>query len=219
MANKQLVLDLPNRTARGRDDFLVAPCNEEAIALVDGWAEWAFPVCAIWGPRGCGKTHLAHVWSASSDAAYVLGTELETDKLEPLLQHKCIVVDDADQVPEEEALFHLYNSIKNAGGGLLLTGERAPNHWDVSLPDLRSRLGAVIAVELKAPDEMVIQGLLVKMFNDRQIDIDPKLVTFLCVRLERSFDVVADVVKRLDQAALAEKAPITVPFARKVLDL
>ena len=34
---EQLALDLPHRTAFGRDAFLVAACNADAVAWVDRW--------------------------------------------------------------------------------------------------------------------------------------------------------------------------------------
>ncbi len=62
----QLALDFGHRPALGREDFLVAPCNEDAVAWVDRWPDWPGPALVIHGPAGCGKTHLAQVWRRRS---------------------------------------------------------------------------------------------------------------------------------------------------------
>ena len=64
----QLILDLGHRPALGREDFLVAPANQTAVAWIDRWPDWPGPVLALSGPPGCGKSHLLQVWRAMSGA-------------------------------------------------------------------------------------------------------------------------------------------------------
>ena len=59
---------------------------------------------------------------------------------------------------------------------------------------------------------------MVKQFADRQLRVDPDVLTFLLARMERSFAATSRLVAALDQAALAEKRRITVPLARRVLE-
>ena len=51
----QLALTLPRLDASGRDDFMVAPSNATAVALVDGWPDWPDRRLALVGPEGAGK--------------------------------------------------------------------------------------------------------------------------------------------------------------------
>ena len=48
-----------------------------------------------------------------------------------------------------------------------------------------------------------MQAVLVKLFADRQLRVDPDLVTYLAARLDRSFAAAAAAVDALDRAALA----------------
>ncbi len=48
----QLPLELELRPALGRDDFLVAPSNEVAVAWIDRWPDWPGPALALYGPPG-----------------------------------------------------------------------------------------------------------------------------------------------------------------------
>jgi DnaA regulatory inactivator Hda len=223
-AARQLLLDLTPRPALGREDFLVAPCNRIAALWIDRWPDWPAPGLALYGPPGCGKSHLAAVWQAASGALALDPAELSARATPELLgKATACVLDRADQVLSddpvaERALLHLFNVLMERGGFLLLAGRRAPAQWPVGLPDLRSRLAMVQAAELGAPDDRLIEALLVKHFADRQLRVGPEVVRFLLARMERSFTAAQDLVAAIDQSALAAHREITVPLARAVLE-
>ena len=213
----QLPLDLGHRPALGRADFLVAPSNAEAVAWLDRWPLWPAPALALYGPKGSGKTHLAHVFAARAGARFIDPATLATERVPTLLgEARAAIVDDA-AAAAAEPLLHLYNVLAERQGHLLLAAREPPAHWAIALPDLRSRLLACPAVALSPPDEALIGALLVKLFADRQLAVGDDVVTYLTLRLERSFDAVLQAVATLDQAALAERRRITVPLARRVL--
>lgn len=219
----QLPLDLGHRPALGGEDFLIGAGNAEAVAWLDRWPQWPAPALALYGPPGCGKTHLAHVWRARTGAPLVTPATLDLTALPALIgTARAVAVDDADAAagnPEaERALFHLYNLAAQAGGHLLLVATTAPAHWPLSLADLRSRLSAAPAVAVGAPDDHLLAALLVKLFIDRQLHPGPEVVHYLTGRMERSADAARRLVAALDAAALAAHRPITVPLAREILD-
>ena len=216
---RQMLLDLGHRAALGREDFLVAPSNRDAVAWLDLWPNWPAPAIAIYGPEACGKTHLAEVWRARSNAR-VLTTADIADRDAPALLAgaTAVVIEHADGVRDERAFLHLFNYLAGQGGSLLLTAATPPAQWTVRLPDLRSRLAALPAIAVGAPDDALIEAVMVKQFSDRQIRVAPDVVAYLVTRVERSLATVRQVVAALDAAALAERRPITVPLARQVLD-
>ena len=215
----QLALDFGHRAALGADDFLVAEPNREAVLWIDRWPDWPAPALAIYGPPGCGKTHLAHVWRARSGAPMLAPDTIAGRAPAELLgDGRCAAVDGADAAaPDERALLHLYNVAAERGGHLLLTGRAPPARWPIGLADLRSRLSAAPAVAVGEPDDALIGAILVKLFGDRQLRVDGGVVTFLLARIERSFDAARRIVAALDAAALAARRDITVPLARDVL--
>lgn len=217
MTSKQLVFDLSLKPAYGRENFLVAPSNQEAEALVSRWPEWPTHVLCLMGPTGSGKTHLAHVWQEMSGALYLKGKDLINRDLKELLVRQAVILEDADEGVNEVALFHLFNALGREGGHLLLTAKSAPANWKLALPDLRSRLNTATLAELSAPDDTLLAALMVKQFQDRQIQIDPKVITFLINRIERSFESVVEVVNALDKAALEERGRISMPLVKRVL--
>ena len=222
MTAGQLTLDLGHRPALGMDDFLVTSCNREAVAWIDRWPDWPGPALAIHGPPGCGKTHLAHVFRARSAAKLIAPEALGRTEPDGLLgEARVCMLDDAGRVAGgsvgERALLHLYNVVAERQGHLLLAARKPPGRWPVGLPDLRSRLAAMPAVSVGAPDDALIGALLVKLFADRQLRVGQDVVAFLLTRMERSFDAARRMVAAIDETALAERRNITVPLVRDVL--
>lgn len=215
----QLILDLGHRAAYGREDFLVAPSNAEAVLWLDGWPDWPAPALTLHGPAGCGKSHLAQVWRKRSGALLLARESLVVEGLgERLGTGRSAIVEDAERGVDEEALLHLHNMLAEAGGQLLLTAREPPARWRLTLADLRSRLLAAPAVAVEAPDDALLSALLVKLFADRQLRVSAELIAFLVPRMERSFAGAARLVAGLDAAALAAQRPLTLPLARAVLE-
>lgn len=220
---RQIPLDLGHRSAMGEDDFMVAPGNQDAVAWLDAWPEWPAPALLLFGPPGCGKSHLAQIWRARARANLLSVDDLRDEAGLPDLLHptRTAVLDAAQGVAGdpglERALFHLYNLARDMGGHLLLLAEHAPVNWVIRLPDLRSRLLAAPAVGMAAPDDALLMAVLVKLFADRQIRVGEDVIDWLLTRTERSFANARRVVATLDHAALAAKKPITVRFCRRVL--
>jgi chromosomal replication initiation ATPase DnaA len=121
-----------------------------------------------------------------------------------------VVLEDADRgaIPET-ALFHLINHLRATGGHCLITSRLWPNTWQVELPDLASRLRAAQLVELSEPDDDLLRQVIVKLFADRQIAIDPGVVDYLVTRMERSLDAAGRLVAEMDHEALARGARLT----------
>ena len=221
MKPRQLPLGFPQRPALGGEDFLVAPSNADAVAWLDRWPDWQQPALVIHGPPGCGKTHLSHVFRAMCGAAAVGANELTSaDPVTVAGSAAAVVVDDAEAIIDashERPLLHLYNVLKESGRHLLLTAVRPPMQWRIRLPDLASRLNASVSVAIRAPDEALIQAVLVKLFADRQLKVEADVIAYVLPRMERSFAAVGELVAALDAEALAHRRNITIPLAAGVL--
>lgn len=222
-ALEQIPLDLGHRTALGRNDFLVAPNNHDAVAWIDLWPEWPAPCLILYGPVASGKTHLGAVWAETSSAVCVKASSINEDVIRDIadMNHH-VIIEDADtligDIKGEKGLFHLYNIFKEEGRSILLTLREPPVRRSFALPDLASRLRAAPSVAIREPDEQLLSALLVKLFNDRQIRISTEVLHYILPRIERSFEAVRNLVEEADRRAMIEKRNIAIPLIREIIN-
>jgi chromosomal replication initiation ATPase DnaA len=215
---RQLALALDHAESFAREDFLSGPCNAAALALIDRWPDWPGQTVVMVGPEGSGKSHLAAIWAGAAGARFLAARSLAAALLPGALATGALVVEDiaAGQL-DERALFHLLNLAREEGAFLLLTARSAPAGWKLAIPDLASRLKALPVVALTAPDDVLLRGVLVKLFADRQLTVDESLVGFLVKRIERSIAAARAVVAELDGEAMRQQRPLSRALAAEVL--
>ncbi len=212
---KQIPLELPHKPSFDMADFIVSASNDAAFAVVDSWPDWPHHAIALVGPAASGKTHLANAWAKRASAVEVSAA----DEIKALPAGSNVLVDGADAADRnDDTLFHLFNWTKETGGHLLLTGRTAPNLWDAKLPDLRSRLATLPVAEISEPDDHLLMVLLVKLFADRQLQVDLAVVDYIIRRIERSFTAAKELVDAIDRDALADKRKITKALAKACLE-
>lgn len=208
----QMRLPLQSDQPEGAAGFVVSDCNRAAVEALDGWPNLIGGVMAICGPAGCGKSRLGQVWAERVGAVALHGAEAAL--IDPLeLEGRPVLLDRAMDV-DDETLFHLINLTQATGGALLLISRPAPSAWEVDLPDLRSRLAAVISVPMEAPDDTVLAAMLEARFAERGIRPARDVIPYLLRRIDRSAAAAADVVERLD----ALHRPVTRALARAVVE-
>lgn len=222
----QIPLALEHRPALGRSAFLVSPANAAAVAALEGWRGWPDRRMALAGPARSGKTHLAHVWMQETGAALFAAHDLDDPAADRLARQGRVVIEDADALGAldpgrrrvaEKALFHLWNLAAAGGCWLLVTGREAPGRWGVEMPDLRSRLAALPVARLSPPDDTLLAAVMVKLFEDRQVQVGPGVIQYLAQRIERSFEGAEAAVAGLDRLSLARKRPVTRVLAAELL--
>src|ERR1700681_1622758 len=215
---RQLALALEHAESFAREDFMRSPCNATALALIDQWPDWGGETVVLVGPEGSGKSHLAAIWAAAAGARFLAARALATALLPKALTTGALVVEDvaAGQF-DERALFHLLNLAREERAFVLLTARTAPAGWTLAVLDLASRLKALPVVALTTPDDVLLRGVLVKLFADRQVAVDESLVGFLIKRIERSIAAARAVVAELDREAMRQQRPLTRALAAELL--
>jgi chromosomal replication initiation ATPase DnaA len=217
-APRQLVLDLAHRQALGAEDFLVSRSNSAAVELIDRWPDWPHPASVVIGTQGSGKTHLAHVWQLRCSAGLVAASAMTDATVAALADGGALVVEDLDRgIAEEQALFHLLNRAGESKLAVLLTSRVAPGDLEFAIPDLRSRMRALPFVEVQPPDEALLKSVLVKLFADRQLTVEPPVIEYLSLRMERSMEAANRLVDTIDRLALAMHRKVTKPLAAEAL--
>ncbi|HEY6816574.1 MAG TPA: ATPase, partial [Croceibacterium sp.] len=124
-------------------------------------------------------------------------------------------VDDAHRLPETD-LFHRWNRAQEGGTALLLVGGEPP--WQIVLPDLRSRLGAALQLEIGAPDDAMAEDLLHALAEQRGLPLGADAATYLGPRAGRAFADLEKLVAAIDRISLERKVPATHSIWRAALE-
>jgi chromosomal replication initiation ATPase DnaA len=215
---RQLAFEFESSPRYGDDDFLVAPSNESAFAMIRSWPDWPDPVLVLEGGAGAGKSHLAAIWARRSRAVVAPPEAIRADAALGGFYGRNILVDDADRTTDARGLFHLFNLVQESSASMLLTASAPPERWGVKLPDLLSRLRRAPRVRIEPPDDELIRAVLVKLFVDRQLAVDAQVIDYIAQRIDRSLDAARALVRSLDEAALAEGRRINRALAGRLLE-
>jgi DnaA-homolog protein len=214
---------------RQRFEHFYAGANAAAVAAVQALAlEAGAPWLYLSGTSGSGKSHLL---LAACQAAHEAGCTVQYLPLKTLRDHavairgvagsRFIALDNLDVLAgdreAEHAVFDLYNRARAEGTALIFAAEAVPTQLPLTLPDLRSRLGACTQFALKPLDDVERREVLKNQAASRGIELDDTVLDWLFARYARDLGALLDLLDRLDQASLAAQRRVTVPFLRAFL--
>ncbi len=225
---KQLPLDFETHNYMGRDDFMVSACNREAYMLLESWPQWVGSGAVIYGPKGCGKSHLAQMFADKVrryDAlplrvSVIDARTVNMRNIKSLSQnHEVLIVENLRPENNNEALFHLFNLFNVPNRWILFTAEKAPAQMKFALKDLQTRLNMLPCAAIAEPDDMMLQMLIVKLFNDRQLQITPEILQYIVNYAPRSFAYTEELVAEIDKISLACQSSVTYTVVRQAMEI
>ena len=215
---RQLPLDLGHEPSHAEDDFLVGDGNRLAYSRIAAWPHWPDGVTLLIGPAASGKSHLARIFADRSDALTV--SPLTIGAVASVPGKRAVVVEDVDRLDyDEHDLFHLLNQAMRGERTLLLSAREDVAHWPLRTDDVRSRVRRAPVFHLEVSDDIELSQMFVKLFGDRQIKVDPKVIGYVVPRMERSPEEAAALVDLMDRLALAKGSAITRTIASEALAL
>lgn len=224
---KQLPLQFETRNDMGRDDFMVSKCNREAYLMIETWPNWLGSGLFIYGPKGCGKSHLAHLFidkvrafsEKPINAKIVAASSVHSRNVKRLVQENSVlVIENVEPKNDNEALFHLFNLFNTPDRYMLWTAETAPSQMKFPLKDLYTRLKMLPCVKISEPDDVMLQMLIVKLFDDRQIKISPEILSYIINNAPRSFAYIEALVEEIDKISLAYQAAVNYTIIKQAMD-
>lgn len=135
-------------------------------------------------------------------------------------ENKNLVIENLTVKADNEALFHLFNIYQNEPERYMLwTARIAPHRMRFGLKDLQSRLNMLPSIAIKEPDDMMLQTLIVKLFNDRQLLISPEILEYILLNTRRSFAYVERLVEEIDAVSLAYQTAVDYFTVKKALEI
>ena len=212
----QLQLDLGHRPSHDEQDFLVGDGNRLAFLHLAGWPNWPGPLTLLVGPPKSGKSHLARIWAARAEAEAPAPAEIES--LAGRGGDKPLLVEDVDRPGyDETALFHLVNQSMRDGRALLMTARESVANWPYATEDLKSRARLATLLLVTPAGDTELSQMLIKLFNDRQIAVDPRVIGYVASRMERSPAEAVALAELMDRLALARGTAVSRSVAAEAL--
>lgn len=213
---RQLPFEWGHEPSHHEDDFIEGDGNRLALAHIRAFPNWPGPLTLIEGPAKSGKSHLARIWADRAGARMAVAGELE--ELAGEGGRAALVLDDVDRVGyDEDALFHLLNQAMRDGRPMLMTAREAVANWPFETDDLKSRARLAAHFTVAVTDDIQLSQMFVKLFGDRQVTVDPKIISYLVARMERSPEEAVALADLVDRIALSRGTAITRSVAAAAL--
>lgn len=187
------------------------------------------PFIYLWGGRGSGKTHLlqaaCHAVSEEGKSAVYLPmgelSAMSPQVLEGMEQMALVGIDELDaiigNIHWEQALFHLYNRVRDSGKRLVVAGQSSPASLGLSLPDLVSRLTWGPVYQLQLLDDEGKAAALRQRAVQRGMEMSPEVASYLLSHAPRDMHALFALLDELDEVSLAAQRRLTIPFVRELV--
>ncbi|OUC04286.1 MULTISPECIES: P-loop NTPase family protein [Ehrlichia] len=174
----------------------------------------------LYGKSGSGKTHLAHIWQKLKNAMfidqYLINTKNDIGNI--ISNSNAFIIEDIDNIDNELSILHYYNYIKENKKLLLMTCSIAPKLLNYHIKDLKSRILHTMSAKLANPDEELLKIMLIKLFTDKQIHIELKVINYILNNTERSFQNLSNIVKCIVRDLPHYNNGVTIPFVKSIIE-
>jgi DnaA family protein len=224
---KQLVFDMGLHAGPSLDNFCMGP-NEAALAHLKLWLgdthqTLRSPVPTyLWGPGGCGKTHLlTGVRAALQQQGASVGwldakvrAPAEFDE-----RWACVLMDDvhAFDAGQQQAAFNWFVHAQTLQLAVLAAGSLPPA--DLKLrDDLRTRLGWGHVFALEALSEPERRAVLRQAAQARGVVLSDEVMDFMLTRFSRDLGSLMELLNLMDGYALQTRRAITIPLIKSMMD-
>jgi chromosomal replication initiation ATPase DnaA len=213
---RQLPFEWGHEPSHEEDDFIEGEGNRLALAHIRGFPNWPGPLTLIEGPAKSGKSHLARIWAERVGARVAAPADLEALASEG--GHAPLVVEDVERAGyDENALFHLLNQAMRDARPVLMTARESVANWPFETDDLKSRARLAAHFTVSVTDDIQLSQMFVKLFGDRQVTVEPKIISYLVARMERSPEEAVALADLVDRIALSRGTAITRSVAAAAL--
>jgi len=213
----QLTFQFPFKTSYYEKDFFVSSNNFAAYRLIESWPNWPGKKINIYGPTGCGKTHLSNILNKKIDTLLIKASDLNNAVLNRLKLKKCLIVDDYKGNIEENLFYTILNQINQSNQYIVINSLKPVKKSNVKLNDLKSRLESFINLGIDLPTDDLLRVIITKSFSDKQIKVNVKLLEYILKNIDRSYEKIFKFIKDIDIISLSSGKAININLIKKVL--
>ena len=224
----QLTLPVSLRDDATFSSFLFPPVLQPLQLVLEAQLNEGEQFVYLHGAAGSGRSHLLQAACHSAPAGAALFLPLDQlsemrpdDVLAGVESLALLSLDNLHSVVGrsdwEEALFHLFNRVRESGSRLLVSADCAPRQLSVELPDLQSRLSSGVVFRLEEPDDEAKRQILQFRARQRGMNLGEETSNYIFARAGRSLPELIAILEQLDGASMAAQRQLSIPFVRETL--
>jgi DnaA family protein len=206
------------------ENYFVCEANLQAVKSLETMAQTG-ELVYLWGAAQAGKSHLLQSAAAITSESFYLPLAdkdlLDPALLEGLHELPLVCIDDIQLIAGdrnwENALFDLFNRIRESGSSLLIAGNMAPSALAIQLQDLQSRLQSMLVYHLASLDDEDKKKALQLRASRRGFELNDAVAGYIMARAGRRFDDLMKVLDTLDDKTLETQRRLSIPLVRETL--
>ena len=216
--SEQLTFNFPFKKNYLQQDFFVSKNNFNAFKLIESWPNWPSRLINIFGPTGCGKTHLVNILKSKIQSTIISPNIVSEDILKKYKTKDCLIIDDFNNDTDEKILYSIINQAYQDNKYLIISSPISIKSFQTKLLDLKSRFSSFIDIGIDLPTDDLIRVILTKNFSDKQIQVSQKNIEYILKNIERSYEKINTFSNSIDSLSLTKAQPIKLNLIKKVLN-
>ena len=215
--SQQLIFNFPFKKTYLSQDFYVSKNNFNAFKLIESWPQWPSRFINIFGPIGCGKTHLANILSGKINSLIISSQKIDENIINQFKTKECLIIDDFDNDIDENLLYSIINLANQDNKYLIISSPISLKKFKIELKDLNSRFTSFIEVGIDLPTDDLVKVILTKNFSDKQITISKKNIDYILNNIDRSYEKINLFSSLIDNLSLEKAKPVNLKLIKDVL--
>ena len=216
--SEQLIFNFPFKKNYFKQDFYVSKNNFNAYKLIESWPKWPSRLINIFGPPGCGKTHLLNILKSKIQSVIISSDNVSDEILNTYKTKECLIIDNYNNDINEKILYSIINQAYLDNKYLIISSTISIKKFEIKLLDLKSRFSSFIDIGIELPTDDLIRVILTKNFSDKQIQVSQKNIEYILKNIERSYEKINTFSNSIDSLSLTKAQPIKLNLIKKVLN-
>tara|TARA_Y100000591_G_C21836053_1_gene702562 strand:+ start:2035 stop:2694 length:660 start_codon:yes stop_codon:yes gene_type:complete len=214
----QLIFKFPFKTKYFEEDYYVSSSNFAAYKLIESWPKWPDKWVNIYGPKGCGKTHLSNILKKKINLVKILNAnQINNDIISEIQKLDCLVIENYDKNIEENLFYSTLNHLKQLNTYVVINSELSLKNMKFKLKDLSSRTKNFVSLGIDLPTDELLRVIISKHFSEKQIDLGTNVSEYIINNIERSYEKIDKFIKEIDDLSLSSGKSININLIKKVL--
>jgi len=214
----QLVFKFPFKTKYYEQDYYVSSNNFSAYRLIESWPNWPDKLVNIFGPKGCGKTHLSNILKKKINSVQIVdASEIDNETISKFEKLDCLIIENYKKNIDEKIFYSILNQSKQLDSYVVVNSILPIKNTKFELKDLKSRAESFVNLGIELPTDDLLRVIISKSFSDKQIEITPKISEYIIKNIERSYEKVFKFIKEIDDLSLSSGKSININLIKKVL--